>query len=147
VSVLSDLEAKLGIVETDVVNFFATAKADIAAAATWLVTKALPWMEAHGQEIATDVTGLVGVVAAAGVGVPAPVLAASVALNEGVALVNDAISAAQQSAATGGSSVQQAVAAGAAAYAGLKTAQGATAVAQSAIAAPQPAAAPAPAAS
>lgn len=133
-SVLSDVEAKLGIIETDVVNFFYKVEADVNAAATWLVQKALPWMEAHGQEITNDVTGLVSVVAAAGIGIPAPVLTAAAALNTGVALVNDAIAAAQQSASSGGSNVQQAVAAGAAAYAGLKTAQSATATAQAHVA-------------
>jgi hypothetical protein len=143
-SFLSDTEARLGIIETDVVQFFSVTlpkietavEADITAAASWLVNKALPWMSAHGQEISTDVLGLVGVVASLGIGVPAPVMAAAAALNEGTTLVNAAIAAAQQAAAGNKSAVQQAVAAGTAAYQGLKTAQIATSQAQSSAVAP-----------
>jgi hypothetical protein len=143
-SVLSDIEAKLGIVETDIVQFFSVTLpaieqkvvTDVEAVAQKF-DNALQWMGAHGQEIATDVTGVLGVVAAAGVGIPAPVLAAAGALNTAVALVNQAVAAQQQSQAAGGTSLQQAVAAGSAAYASLKTAQSATAVAQSIVAVPK----------
>jgi hypothetical protein len=146
VSTLSDLETKLGIVETDIVKFFSTTLPalenkvvnEVTAAAVWLDTKALPWLSAHGSEIAADVLGLVSIAAAAGTGVPAVVLAAASALNSGVTLVNEAIAAQQQAASQGASSIGQAVAAGAAAYQGLKTAQIATATAQSA-AVPAPA--------
>lgn len=146
-SVLSNLEKDLGVIETDVVNFFSVTlpniehkiESELQTAATFFVTKALPWMEAHGQEIATDLTGVVGIVAAAGVGIPAPVLAASVVLNKGVSLVNDAIAAAQQAAAGGASAIGEAIAAGGAAYAGLKTAQVATSQAQAHVAAGSPA--------
>lgn len=150
-SFLSTIETDLGIVETDVVQFFSVTLpkietavvADLTAAASWLVNKALPWMSAHGQEISTDLVGLVGIVAAAGIGVPAPVMAAAAALNTGTALVNQAIAAAQQAAAGNATAVQQAVAAGTAAYQGLKAAQVATAQAQAHVASTSPAAAPA----
>ena len=154
-SVLANLEADLGIVETDVVHFFSVTlpnfeqkvAADVEAAASWLVNKALPWMEAHGQEIATDIAGLVGVAAtaaAAGVPIPVAVLAAGQTLNTAVAAVNAAIAAAQAASAAkvGSGTVQQAIAAGQAGYASLKAAQQATAAAQSAVALP-PSTAPA----
>ena len=149
-SFLSDVEAKLGIIETDVVQFFSvtlpkietTVVTDIETAASWLINKALPWMSAHGQEISTDVLGLVGIAASVGIGVPAPVMAAAAALNSGVSLVNQAIAAAQQAAAGNASAVQQAVAAGTAAYQGLKAAQSATATAQAHVAASSVPAAP-----
>jgi hypothetical protein len=141
-SVLSDLEAKLGIVETDVVKFFSTTlptfEKEVVADVQSIAQKfdsALQWMGAHGQEIASDVAGVLGVVAAAGIGIPAPVLAAAGALNTAVSLVNTALAAQQQAAATGGTALQQAVAAGSAAYQSLKTAQSATAAAQSTVAA------------
>jgi phage-related protein len=135
-STLSDVEAKLGIIETDVVKFFSTTLpafeqkivTDVQAVAQ-VFDNVLQWIGAHGQEIATDVAGLVGVVAAAGIGIPAPVLAASTALNTAVSLVDTAIAA------------QQAAAAGSAAYQSLKTAQIATSTAQATVAAP-PAVAP-----
>jgi hypothetical protein len=141
-SVLSDVEAKLGIVETNVVNFFATTLpniekvivADLEAIALDF-DKALQWMGAHGQEIANDVVGLIGIVAAAGVGIPAPVLLAAAGLNTAVSLVNQAIAAQQQAAVAGKDSLAQAVAAGAAAYQALKTVQSATATAQANVAA------------
>jgi len=146
-SVLSDLEAKLGIVETDVVNFFSTTlpnwEKSIAAGINKLAADfddVLQWLGAHGQEIATDVAGIVGIVAAAGVGIPAPVLAASTALNAAVSAVNTAIAAQQASAAAGGSNLQQAIAAGQAGYVALKTAQQATAAAQATVASPPKAA-------
>ena len=150
-SFLSNVETDLGIVETDIVNFFATTlpnfehkvASEVETAATWLVDKALPWLEAHGQEISADVSGLVGIVASLGTGVPVGVLTAATALNSGVQLVNAAIAAAQQSAtqqaAAGASVVKEALSAGAAAYEGLKTAQVATSQAQAAVAVAKPA--------
>lgn len=138
-SVLSTLETDLGIVETDVVNFFHTVPADVEAAATWFDTKALPWLSAHGQEIAQDVEGLIGIVSAvAGVPVPASVLAAQAALNLAVNSVNAAVAAQQASVAQGGTAIQQAIAAGGAAYQQLKSAQASTAVAQASVAQPTP---------
>lgn len=148
-SVLSNVEAKLGIIETDIVHFFTTTlpnfehkvESEVQQAASWLVNKALPWLEAHGQEIAGDVAGVVGVLgvvaASGGTGIPIAVLTAAQKLNTGVALVNTAIAAAEQaataSAASGASVLAQAIAAGGGAYAGLKDAQAATAEAQKAV--------------
>lgn len=141
-SVLSDLEAKLGIVETDVVKFFTvTLPADVAKAEAELQTiaqkfdDALQWVGAHGQEIAADVAGLLGIVAALGTGIPAPVLTAAAGLNSALALVNQAIAAQQAAQASGASALAQAVSAGSAAYQALKASQSATAVAQAHVAA------------
>lgn len=139
-SVLSNLETQLGIVETDVVNFFHTAEADIEAAATWLDTKALPWLGAHAQEIAADITGAIGIIGVAtGTPLPAAAIAAQAAINLAANAVNAAVQAQQNSAASGGTSIQQAVAAGGAAYQALKSAQASGAVLQAQVAAPVPA--------
>jgi len=142
-STLTNIENTLGIVETDVVNFFSTTLPKIESeVATAINTVAqdfdnvLQWLGAHGQEIASDVAGLLGIVAAAGVGIPAPVLAAAAALNTAVGLVNTAVAAQQQSASSGGTALQQAVSAGSAAYQSLKTAQIATSQAQQTVAKP-----------
>lgn len=144
-SFLSDVETRLGIVETDVVKFFSTTlpafEKEVAADIEKIAQdfdNILQWIGAHGQEIANDVVGLIGIVAAAGVGITAPVLAAAAALNQAVSLVNQAIAAQQQVQAAGGTALQQAVAAGGAAYQGLKTAQIATSQAQAAVAKPVP---------
>ena len=149
-STLAEIETTLGIVETDVVKFFSTTlpnlenkvASELNTAAVWFNTKALPWLSAHGQEIANDVVGLVGIVAAVGIGIPAPVLAAAGALNSAVSLVNTAIAAQQQAASQGASAIQQSIAAGSAAYQGLKTAQIATSQAQATVASAPPAAPP-----
>jgi hypothetical protein len=153
-SFLSDFEKEAGIVETDVVNFFATTlpnfehkvESEIQTAATWFDTKALPWMAAHGQEISQDIVGVIGVAgtiaAAAGTGLPVPVMAAAAAFNTANSLVQQALAAQQQSASQGGSAVQQTIQAGLAAYQGLKTAQKATASALSVAAGPVVTAAP-----
>ncbi len=146
-SILSDVEKKLGIIENDVVHFFAVTlpadekiiAADIEAIAGKLDT-ALEWMGAHGQEIATDVLGLVGIAgtiaASLGTGIPAPVLAAAAGLNAAVSLVNKALAAKQAAAAGGASNLSQAIAAGGAAYVALKGAQVDTAKAQATVAKP-----------
>ncbi len=148
---LSDVEAKIGIVETGVVNFFSTTLPKLE---TWVETEiegiagefdnVLIWLGAHGQEIATDVEGVLGVAAAINPAISPAVLAAQAALNVAVGLVNAAVAARQASAASGGTNLQQAVAAGGAAYQALKSAQASTAVAQSITAVAPPVANPAP---
>jgi hypothetical protein len=142
-SILSDIEAKLGVDETAVVNFFSTTLPDIEqkieADVEFIAGKfniAVQWMGAHGQEIATDVLGLIGIAATAGIVPPAAVLAAAAALNSAVSLVNIALAAQQKSQAAGATNLAQAIAAGGAAYLQLKTAQIATAQAQAHVAAP-----------
>lgn len=142
-STLSNIENAIGVVETDVVSFFSTTlpalEQKIAADINIIAQdfdNVLQWVGAHGQEIATDVAGLLGIVAAAGIGVPAPVLAAATALNTAVSLVNTAVAAQQQAAATGSTALQQAIAAGSAAYQAVKTAQIATSQAQQQVAQP-----------
>lgn len=120
--------------EADIVKFFATLKADVAVIEQDFLN-VLQWLEAHGQEIATDVAGLLGIIAAAGVGIPVPVLTAATALNTAVSAVNAAIAAQQQQASSGGTTGQQAIAAAAAAYQSLKNAQVSTAQAQAHVAA------------
>jgi hypothetical protein len=132
-SVLSDVENTLSIVETDVVKFFATVKADIKVVEQDFIN-ILQWMCAHGSEIATDVAGLIGVVAAAGVGIPAPVLAAAQGLNVAVAAVNAAVAAQQASQAAGGTVSQQAITEAATAYQALKNVQITTSQAQASVA-------------
>jgi hypothetical protein len=140
-SVLSDLEAKLSIVETDVVHFFKITLPDVEAHIAADLQKVaiafdngVQWMSAHGQEIAADVAGIIGLVAATGTPIPAAVITAAGALNTAVNLVNIALSAQQRSAAAGGSELAQAIASGSAAYQALKTAQSATAQAQAQVA-------------
>lgn len=145
-SALSNLETELGIIETDVVNFFHKAVADVEAAATWLDTKALPWLGAHAQEIAADVTGAIGIIGAvSGTPLPAAAIAAQGAIDLAASLVDKAVAAQQAAAAQGASAIQQAVAAGGAAYQGLKSAQASAAVLQSQVATPAPAPAATPA--
>lgn len=119
--------------EADIVKFFATIKADVQIVEQDFLN-VLQWLGAHGQEIATDVAGLIGIVAAAGVGIPAPVLGAATALNTAVSAVNAAIAAQQQQAAAGGGVGQQAISAASAAYQSLKNAQISTAQAQAHVA-------------
>lgn len=145
-SVLSDLEVKLGIVETDVVSFFSVTLPKLE---TWVEAEvqaiagefdnAIQWLAAHGQEIAADVAGVIGIVSAvAGAPVPAAVVAAQAALNLAVGAVNAAVAKQQASAAAGGTNLDQAIAAGGAAYQALKSAQASTAVAQSQVAVAPP---------
>jgi len=129
-SVLSNLEVAIQTTETDVVNFFMNLKSEAQIVEQDFI-KVLQWCQAHGEEIATDVAGLLGVIVAAGVGIPAPVLAASTALNTAVAAVNAAIAAQQAQQAAGGGVGTQSVAALAAGYQSLKTAQIASSQAQS----------------
>lgn len=139
-SALSNLETELGIVETDVVNFFHTVEADIEAAANWLDTKALPWLGAHAQEIAADITGAIGIIGTvSGTPLPAVAIAAQGAIDLAANLVDKAVAAQQASKASGGTSIQQAVSAGSAAYQALKSAQSSAAVLQAQVATPVPA--------
>ncbi len=115
-SILDTVEAKIGIAEQDVVTFFTKFFAAVKQEEQVIIddlAKVLHWIEAHGADVSQLVLGIVTTVAAAGVGVPAPVITAAALLNDGVQQVNNAIALAQQQ---GASTVQQAVAAGSAAY-------------------------------
>ena len=132
---LTDVEAQIGKDEVWVINFFATLKQDVQVVEQDLLA-VLKWLGAHGSEIAGDVAGILGIIAAAGVGIPAPVLIAAQALNSAVSAVNAAIAAQQVKASQGGGTGEQVVAAASAGYQALKNAQIATAQAQQAVAKP-----------
>lgn len=115
-SVLDTVEARLKIDENAVVTFFTKFFAEVRQEEQVLVAdlaKVLQWVEAHGADVSQLILGIVTTVAAAGIGVPAPVITAAALLNSGAQAVNQAIAAAQ---AGGGGTIQQAVAAGSAAY-------------------------------
>ncbi len=134
---LAQFEDQLKTDETWVINFFATVKADIAIAEQDII-KALAWISAHGTEIATDIAGILTIVAAAGIGVPAPILIAANALNAANKAVQAALAAQQASRAAGGSDLAQVAAAGGAAYQSIKQAQVSTSQAQAHVAAGTP---------
>ncbi len=132
---LTDVEAQIGKDEVWVINFFATLKHDVEVVEQDILD-VLKWLGAHGSEIAGDVAGILGIIAAAGVGLPAPVLIAAQALNSAVSAVNAAIAAQQMKASQGGGTGDQVVAAASAGYQALKNAQIATSQAQQAVAKP-----------
>lgn len=141
-SFLQNPTAYIQYAETDVIKFFTVTvpafDAKVVGAAEQLAQdfdNALQWIGAHGQTIAGDVAGLLGVLAAANLNIPVPVLAAATALSTAVKAVNDAIAAQQQALGQGGDAITQAVAAGGAAYQSVKAAQVAIAQAQAHVAA------------
>ncbi len=132
-SFLSNVEAIWQKDETWVIQFFATVKKDIAIAEADALI-AINWLSAHGTEIASDVVGVVGIAAAVGLGIPAPVALAVSLLNSATAAVNMAAAAAQAVKASGGSDLTAVIVAGSTAYQKLKEAQVATAQAQAHVA-------------
>lgn len=133
------LQTDLQAAENWVVNFFATLKTDVAILEQDIIYLG-QFLQAHGTQIATGVTGVLTAVAAAGIGIPAPILAAASALTAASNVVNQAVAAQQASAASGaGVGTQTAILLGSA-YQNLKTASSNLAQAQATVTAPAPAA-------
>src|SRR6266550_578808 len=99
-SFLTSIEAIWQKDETWIINFLGQLKKDVAIVEADLLV-ALSWMSAHGSEIAADVTGVIGVAASLGLGLPAPVVLAVNILNTAVAAVNAAAAAAQRAKTSG----------------------------------------------
>lgn len=126
-SILDTIEAKLKVDETAVVTFFTKFYAEVKQEEQVILAdlgNVLQWVEGHGAEVSQLILGIVTTVAAAGVGVPAPVLLAAQLLTQGTQQVTDAIALAQQS---GQDTLHQAVAAGSAAYSAFNSAKSALA--------------------
>lgn len=132
-SFLSAVEAIWQKDETWVINFFATVKKDVAVAEADALV-AINWLAAHATEIASDITGVVGIAAALGLGIPPPVGLALSLLNGVTAAVNAAASAAQSAKASGSNDLTAVVDAGLVGYQKLKALQAQTAVAQAHVA-------------
>ncbi len=132
-SFLSTIESIWQKDETWVINFFATLKHDIIILETDL-SNALTWMAGHAQEIATDVQGVLGVIASLGLTISPPVAAAIAAANAAVAAVNAVAAAVNQAKVQGTGATATIAQAGVAAYQSVKSAQAITAAAQSHVA-------------
>ncbi len=124
-------------VENWVVNFFATLKADVAVVEADII-KVAQFLQAHSGQISSGIMGIVAVVAAAGVGIPAPILLAAQSLTTAASIVNQAVAAQQLAAAAGAGVGDQTVALLATGYQSLKTAQQHLAAGQAAITVAKP---------
>ncbi len=134
---MSTLTQDFQAFENWVVNFFATLKADVAIVETDII-KVAQFLQAHSGQIASGIMGIVAVVAAAGVGIPAPVLLAAQSLTTAAQIVNDAVAAQQAAAAAGKGVGDQTVTLLATGYQSLKSAQQHLAAAQAVITTPKP---------
>jgi len=116
------LQQDFQAVENWVVNFFATLKHDVEVVEQDVI-KVAQFLQAHGSQIATGVVGVVTAVAAAGVGIPAPILLAAQSLTTAASIVNQAVAAQQMAAAAGKGVGEQTVTLLATGYQHLKEAQ------------------------
>lgn len=117
--------------EGDIVKFFKAAEAGVEHAAQDFIN-VLGWVQSNAGEIAGFLAALLGTATSAAGGpiaIPATLISGANLLNEGMQLLNSAVTAAQQNAS--GTATQQAVAALAAAYSKFKEVQAATASAAS----------------
>lgn len=113
--------------EADIVRFFQKVESE-AQIIEQDFLNVLSWVQSNAGEIASFVAGLLGVAASvSGGSIPAALLSAQSALNQGMQLVNSAVTAAQSQKASGGSVNAQTVAALSAAYSQFKSAQAAAA--------------------
>jgi len=124
-----DLQA----VENWVVQFLATIKKDVQIAEQDIITT-FNFLQAHSGTIAAGITGVLTAVAAAGIGIPAPVLLAAQGVNAAAQAINAAVAAQQASATAGGSTGAQTMALLSTAYQNLKSAQAGLAQGQATVA-------------
>ena len=135
---MSTLTQDFQAVENWVVNFFATLKHDVQVVEEDII-KVAQFLQAHSGQIASGIMGIVAVVAAAGVGIPEPILLAAQSLTTAASIVNQAVAAQQMAAAAGAGVGDQTVTLLATGYQALKTAQQHLAAAQATITQPAPA--------
>lgn len=113
--------------EADIVKFFQKVGSEVQVVEQDFLN-VLGWVQSNASEIASFVAGLLGVAASvSGGSIPAALLSAQAALNQGMQLVNSAVAAAQAQKSAGSSVNAQTVAALSAAYAQFKNAQSAAA--------------------
>ncbi len=123
------LQQDLTAVENWAINLFATIKHDVQVAEEDVI-KVAQFLQAHIGQIGAGVTGILSIVVAAGVGVPAPLIAVAQGITVVSNIVNQAIAAQQQAAASGQGTGNQAIALLATAYQKAKEAQATLAQAQ-----------------
>jgi len=130
---MATFQQDLQAVENRVVQFLATIKHDVEIAEQDIITT-FQFLQAHSGTIAAGITGVLTAVAAAGIGIPAPVLLAAQGVNAAAQAINAAVAAQQASAASGGSTGAQTVALLSTAYQNLKSAQSGLAQGQATVA-------------